>query len=231
MNLLYPLKHQVLAYPTIEFDTVNKQRPMVLSIADSYYWSVFDNKIPHRVFGNTDFWYYNTTVFPDIWGDNARYVKNLNQKEEILKQNVILVMLTEMNLYRTFWKFEDTAESILNINQIPSELFVTSRNILFNDNHYNEVLNYSITRNLPFDECLKKLSTLIILSKYHPTNYIAKSFLILNYIIYFKSDTEIMHSIEEKAKLKKISMAQSIFDDALWCYEQDVKISQNKINQ
>lgn len=228
MNLLYPLKHQVLAYPTIEFDTVNKQRPMVLSIADSYYWSIFDNKIPHRVFGNTDFWYYNNTIFPDIWGENAKYVKNLNQKEEILKQNIILIMLTEMNLYRTFWKFEDTAESILNITQVPSELFLTSRNILFNDNHYNDILNYSITRNLPFDECLKNLSTIIILAKYNPTNNIAKSFLILNYIIYFKSDIEIMHSIEEKAKLKNISVSQSIFDDALWCYEQDVNNAQTK---
>lgn len=230
MNLLYPLKHEVLAYPTIIFDTLNKQRPKVLSIADSYYWSIFDNKIPHNVFANADFWYYNATVYPDIWGEKARYVKNLNQKDEILKQNVILVMITEMNLYRAFWKFEETAEAILSIHDNSSDLLKTTKTILFNDNYYNSLLDYSSTRNIPFDVCLMKICNFVTTSKLTPRNYISKAFLILNYIIQLKSNSELLKQIKEKAELKKISMAQSIFDDALWCYEQDVKNAQiNKI--
>lgn len=231
MNLLFPMAHQNLAYPKIEFDTVGKDRPNVLTIADSYFWSIFDNKIPHQVFANTDFWYYNATVYPDIWGENASYVKNLNQKEEILKQKVILVMITEMNLYRAFWKFEETAEDVLAITNTSSNLFFTTQTILFNDIYYKSLLDYSSQRFIAFDDCLRKISNFVTLSKLKPRNYISKAFLVLNYIKQLKSNPEILKQIKEKAEIKNISMAQAIFDDALWCYEQDVKISQNKINQ
>ncbi len=231
MNLLFPLAHQNLAYPQIKFDTVGKERPKVLTIADSYYWSLFDNKIPHRVFANSDFWYYNATIYPDIWGDNAKYVKNLNQEEEILKQNVILIMITEMNLYRAFWKFEDVAENVLSIKNSPSTLCQTTHIILNNDAYYKDLINYTNTHFICFDKCLEKISNFVSVSNLNPCNYISKAYLVLENIIQLKNNGEAMKLIQEKAKIKNISISQSIFDDALWCYEEEVKSVNNKLNR
>lgn len=108
LNLLCELPHEKMAYPEIRFkNSGTKYKPNVLTIADSYYWSIFNNKIPDNVFNNHQFWYYNTTIYPDIWGENAKYVDHTKDKENIEKQDVILIMVTELNLYKSFFGFVD----------------------------------------------------------------------------------------------------------------------------
>ncbi len=107
MNLLFRLPYATMAYPQIKFlDTVGKTKPRVLTIADSYYWSMFNSQIPQHCFRDHQFWYYYQRVYPYIW-DDTHLVSNLNAREEVEKQEVILVMITEMNLYRAFWSFTD----------------------------------------------------------------------------------------------------------------------------
>ena len=108
LNLLFPLPHEKMAYPILAFENdAGKIKPRVLTIADSYYWSIYNSKIPEQVFSKHEFWYYNRTIYPDIWGDKAVYVDHTKDKEMIEKQDVILVMVTEMNLNRSFFGFFD----------------------------------------------------------------------------------------------------------------------------
>ena len=108
LNLLFPLPHEIMAYPKLAFENESgKIKPRILTIADSYYWSIYNSQIPEKVFGKHEFWYYNRTVYPDIWGDKAVYVDHTKDKEMIEKQDVILVMITEMNLNRSFFGFFD----------------------------------------------------------------------------------------------------------------------------
>lgn len=107
MNLLFRLPYATMAYPQVKFaDTTGKTRPRVLTIADSYYWSMYNSSIPQHCFRDHQFWYYYNQVYPYIW-DNSHLVSALNVREEVEKQDVILIMVTEMNLYRAFWKFTD----------------------------------------------------------------------------------------------------------------------------
>ena len=46
MNLLLQQKARKLAYPVISFDTTGVKKPMVLVVADSYYWNIFNTRIP-----------------------------------------------------------------------------------------------------------------------------------------------------------------------------------------
>lgn len=108
LNLLCELPHEKMAYPELKFkNSETKYKPNVLTIADSYYWSIYNNKIPDNLFNNHQFWYYNTTIYPDIWGENAKYVDHTKDKENIEKQDVILIMVTELNLYKSFFGFVD----------------------------------------------------------------------------------------------------------------------------
>lgn len=157
MNLLFQIPHQTLAYPEISIDTLGKFRPKVLTIADSYYWSIYDHKIPHRAFSSNDFWYYNNTIYPNIWGENADFVNSTNFAKTIKEQDIILVMITEANMYRAFWKIEDRLESILNIEFKASKHYQKVQKIMFNDIYYNALLEYTRLRFIPFNEALEKI--------------------------------------------------------------------------
>jgi len=107
MNLLFRLPYMKMAYPQVEFiEDTHKIKPRVLTMADSYYWSMYNSGIPQHCFKEHQFWYYYSRVYPNIW-DDTHLVSSLNVRQEIEKQDVILVMSTEMNLYRAYWQFTD----------------------------------------------------------------------------------------------------------------------------
>jgi len=97
-----------MAYPEIITESINhKDLPRVLTIADSYYWSIYNSGIPQQIFANHQFWYYNTTIYPDIFGENAKFIDHTKDRENIEKQDVILIMITELNLNKSFFGFTD----------------------------------------------------------------------------------------------------------------------------
>lgn len=113
LNLLFPLPHETMAYPNLQFENGSgKIKPKVLVIADSYYWSIFNSKIPVNVFSSHEFWYYNSTIYPNIWGENAQFVDHTKDKENIEKQDIIILMLTELNMNRNFFGFIDKIYNI-----------------------------------------------------------------------------------------------------------------------
>jgi len=108
LNLLWRLPKEKMAYPHVKFEKdINKVKPDVLVIADSYFWSIYDNEIPHNVFNNHEFWYYNKAKYPDIFDDTIDWVDHSKTKEVVEGMNVILIMVTEMNLNHSFWCFID----------------------------------------------------------------------------------------------------------------------------
>lgn len=113
LNLLWRMPSETLAYPNMKFENDSgKTKPSVLTIADSYFWSIYDNGIPQHCFGDHQFWYYNKALYPFIFGDNIVYVDHSKDKEVIESKDVILIMVTEMNLHQGFWGFVDDAYKI-----------------------------------------------------------------------------------------------------------------------
>jgi hypothetical protein len=107
MNLLFAMKGELLVYPVLSFDTTHPgERPNVLVIADSYYWNIFNMRIPKYVFANEAFWYFNTLVYPDHYL-KPTYTKDINFVVETEKQQVIFVMITERFLHKFDWRFID----------------------------------------------------------------------------------------------------------------------------
>lgn len=103
MNLLFPLKHEQVYIPMMEFDTVSKDSlPAALIIADSYVWSLWNHDILAHWFRNPQFWYYNQTVYPHIWED-AELVDKSRLAETLAQQDVILLMMTDANLRDFGW--------------------------------------------------------------------------------------------------------------------------------
>lgn len=104
MNLMHELRHEDLGFPIMQFvPQPQSEKPQALIIADSYAWSLWDNGILQHWFGRPLFWYYNSTVYPEIWEPTARKADK-SQIPNILKEKrVILLMVTDANLRDFGW--------------------------------------------------------------------------------------------------------------------------------
>ncbi|MCF8365918.1 MAG: hypothetical protein K9H16_09055 [Bacteroidales bacterium] len=106
-NLLFRLQGPVMPYPFFTFyDDSTKTRPMVLAVADSYYWNIFNTRVPKNLFANQAFWYFNAKVYPDFYFEE-KWTRDLDIQKEVEKQDVILLSITERFLYKFAWQFVD----------------------------------------------------------------------------------------------------------------------------
>lgn len=106
-NLLFRPDQPELPYPFFDFkDDQEKDRPMVLAVADSYYWNIFNTRLPKHLFANQAFWYFNAKVYPDFYYEEV-WTSDLDLTAEVEKQDVILLGITERFLYKFGWKFVD----------------------------------------------------------------------------------------------------------------------------
>jgi hypothetical protein len=135
LNLLCHLpKNERLAYPVYRFEeNAQKVRPMVLAVADSYYWNIFNARIPQNVFKNEAFWYFYGKAYPESYTKDT-WVKDLNLKEGIEKQDVIFLMVTERFLHKLGWGFIEDAFALY----APLSRFDTLHNLRC------DILNYYI---------------------------------------------------------------------------------------
>lgn len=104
-NLLFTLDQPPLPYPFFSFDKdTTKSRPMVLAVADSYYWNFYNTKVPKNLFANEAFWYFNAKVYPEFYSGEV-WTHDLDLKSEVEIQDVIIIGITERFLYKFGWEF------------------------------------------------------------------------------------------------------------------------------
>lgn len=156
MNLLFLLPHESMNFPKkwIICDSTHT-KPKVLTVGDSYYWSLINNGYTNQMFAENPYWYYNRTIWPDIWKWDQQ-VDTSKLKENILKNQIVLIMITDANLYKFGWDFiEQALEKFAPNDPIDPELLIL--NHLFGDNNfYNQMRKDALRQQLPFSEFLKQ---------------------------------------------------------------------------
>ena len=109
LNLIFPLPPDTMAYPVLTFDSSSGKQLSVLVIADSYYVNIIHDVSGH-IFKNQEYWYYNSKLYPHIIDDdNPVYVDKRFLKDKLMEFDVILLMVSEINLHCGFWNFADEA--------------------------------------------------------------------------------------------------------------------------
>lgn len=103
LNLLVPQKPFRMLYPRVEFDEPlpGQPKPNLLLVGDSFGWTIesFYPYLP-KLF-NQQFWYYNHAVVQDnpTQPGGPPVERQLDRKAEILKQQVVLVLYSQYNLW------------------------------------------------------------------------------------------------------------------------------------
>ncbi len=108
MNLLYNLDDGVLGYP--QFSAVPhsaEKTTKVLTIADSYYWGMYNWGLSKYYFDQGPFWYYNREIFPESFSKKT-FVQDIIEYSSAVEENdVILVLFNESNLVDFAYDFID----------------------------------------------------------------------------------------------------------------------------
>jgi hypothetical protein len=222
MNLLWKPHTGKMAYPQIGFDNYpDRHQPMVLVIADSYYWNIYNTALPDHLFANKDFWYYNHLVYPDHYEQGPK-VDQLDQQAEVEKQEVILVMITERFLYTAFWDFTDDLFRIYYPEYPVDHLYEIGNRIRRDRNWFGLILNEARKRNTTVEEMVQEHAALIYLNEFQSFSEPSYAEYILFYILRIKQDTEWFGSVKKKAESYNIEVDEMLRQDAVWMYEYEV---------
>lgn len=107
-NLLFPIKKDRMSYPIVVYEE-GKQKPKTLMISDSFYWGIFGSGMASQIFEHPIFWFYGHEEHGD--GDTKR-IEKVNIKEQVEKQDVIMLMASEGNLNIFPYEFIERMDSI-----------------------------------------------------------------------------------------------------------------------
>ena len=115
MNLVFKLPHNQMGYPKIKFDAdTNKVRPNVLTIGDSYFWTLLGLGLNRNVFKNNVFWYYNKIAYIESY--NEQPIGGLGLRKEIDKQDIIILLQTEIYYNNIGMGFIESAHTMYKNN-------------------------------------------------------------------------------------------------------------------
>ncbi len=110
LNLFFPLKTPIMQYPEVHFETNPVlTKPKVITIADSYFWQLFNKGISTKVFDDGAFWYYYKQVYPNSLNGDL-FIEDIAVRQELFKADLVILMCTETNLYKFPFGFENSME-------------------------------------------------------------------------------------------------------------------------
>ena len=124
LNLFIDLPKENMAYRSFQFEkNINKYKPNIIVVADSYWWLAHNNYISKEIFNEYHFLYYNKSIY-DF---NQQLPLTLNDDliaDYLNRADVIVLMATEANLNWFPYGIDDQLLNILSRpkqNQVFSE--------------------------------------------------------------------------------------------------------------
>lgn len=114
LNVVFRLPVDAMCYPEISWeDSAGKQKPRVIVISDSFYWSMYGTGVSKNSFSEGGFWYYNKQIYPESFNEEVT-VDQVNQWEMINNTDVFVIIATEATLPGFPWGFNENSLAALN---------------------------------------------------------------------------------------------------------------------
>jgi len=158
MNLIWDISNNPMAYPTLSYSKTSKALN-VLTIADSYYWTMPVKSMSEFVFNQMNFIYYNKQLFTNN-GGKPYEEEYIHRPRLILDQDVIIVLATDANLDELGWDFfEKTYYNLFEAKtksglKIPLDVIIQMEDIKFDKKWYAIEMEKAKTQNITIDSML-----------------------------------------------------------------------------
>jgi hypothetical protein len=228
MNLLWNVNRDELAYPVGIFEQNSaKWKPRVLAIADSYYFNIYYSYLPNNVFANRDFWYFGKRVFPASY-TNLTNIGDINTKEVINSQDIILCMVTGRFMHRAFWGTINMMHKLYNPDLAADPLIEVYDAITAYDEWFQKIYQEAKDKKIPFHQNLLNHAQYTASSgKQKEVENIDKARTKQEWIDHYKKlileNPAWLKQVENKAIEQKVSLDEMILRDATWCFNEDNK--------
>lgn len=221
MNLMFEINKPAMPYLKFSYnENESSIKPKVLTISDSYYWQIYGANIPHNIFQFGGFWFYFKTIYPERNGVAVK-VDDINLKEELLSQDVIILMGTEATLHLFPYDFIDKSYEFFIENNGESLVEYYINKIKKDTDWYDSIVEKAKANNISVDEQLKLDAEFMAgqESTKKENSVDEKEKRIEEIIINIKSDLEWFHHVKQKAIEQNIDIDTMLRRDAIWVYE------------
>ncbi|MEZ4958985.1 MAG: hypothetical protein R2830_04145 [Saprospiraceae bacterium] len=105
LNLLCRIPNDTLAYPSVAFDTVGKDRLRLLVVGDSFYWQMYGMGLSREAFGDGQFLYYGREINPRPTVGPVE-TTDMDLAALMGSYDGLVLMATESNLADFAWGFD-----------------------------------------------------------------------------------------------------------------------------
>ncbi len=174
MNLLFEIEDLPMGYPHFQIQQNNTSNKVkVLTVADSYYWGMFNWGCSRDAFNEGQFWFYNKQIYPDSYTTPVN-VDDINIVEQVEKNDVVILLSTDANLYKFAFGFIDQLyDGYFNSNQNAiSKKGAKEERIQFYIHAIKETPEWiesigkkASEENIPLDEAIRKDAEYMVWSK------------------------------------------------------------------
>lgn len=164
LNLLCNLPYGKYAYPKVSFsESPQTKKPQVMVVADSYWWNVFGAGYTNNAWNGSSFWYYNEQVYYDK-GQPMSAPDTMSLYNEIHRNNFVIILATEANLYRFGYNFIERlydiytgkGDPIADKKRFDQELVREESVIRADENWMNAIRKKAEEGNLPLDTVIRR---------------------------------------------------------------------------
>jgi hypothetical protein len=213
MNLLFPLEMDTLAYPFISY-SISKDKAKVLTIGDSFYKYIFDSGIHTNCFNDGQFWFYSKKIWPLTTNIN---VQDLNIREEVLKNDIVVLFASEATLYLFPYDFTSIVNSkILPLDEDIIKEFYTDK-LSYDKNWEIDIVKKAKQNKISYKEQVERDISWMTNQIIENLNENDKE--IFKVIKKIKSDSTWYNSIKEKAKSQNKDINYVLYNDAKYVLE------------
>lgn len=106
LNIIFQTPTYPMGYPEFHVEEEDKNNTRVLFVADSYYWGMFNYGFSNSLFHDGEFWFYNHQIYPQTF-EKELTVGEVNMKQKVEENDVIVLMSTDANLHNFPFGFID----------------------------------------------------------------------------------------------------------------------------
>lgn len=158
MNLLWNIKNIPMAYPTISYTDVER-KVKLLTVGDSYNWTMPLYNMTDSVFKKMDYIYYNKKLFVNNRGEGYED-EQINRARLILGHDVVMILTTDANLADFGWGFfENTYYGIFDLRSrtgrhIPMDVAVVMNDVRYDPQQYSVQKDIAKKLNIPIDSAI-----------------------------------------------------------------------------
>jgi len=219
MNLLSPVPQQPLAYPAVSFETDRQSAAYdILIVGDSYFFNWQSDGVMLNAFRNADFWYYNKAVWGRQGGETGA-TSQLSLRDEVLRRDIILIMITERFHHNFAWKFDEQLFELFFPHQWDLIDYFAD-NLRVSNDQFMRLAKDASRKGISVEQRIRMEAEFLLFEDYQktPEKYTRKEDLITIFMMSIRGTPEWFEAVRKKAKERGIPVDEMVRMDAEWIY-------------